>query len=459
MTADILVLGAGPAGTGAALHTARGGHDVVVLERSAGPGGAAGSFLVSNIRVDYGSHRLHSATADPILEELRALLGSELQQRARNGRIRLEGRWIGVPLRPSDLVRRLPLGFTAGAARDGALSWSRRAVDDSFESIMRANLGSTLCERFYFPYVRKLWGLEPAEIDGELARRRVSAGTLARLAKRLLPSAPRATFWYPRRGYGQISEALAAAAHTAGAEFRWHASATRIELLDRDEARVHLEGGGSVSGRRLWSTIPITSLAGMVDPPPPDGVLEATRSLRFRAMALVYLVLDCDRYTPYDTHYLPEPFTPVSRISEPKNFRESDDPVGRTVLCLEIPCEYEGAIWHAETGELGAIAERALLAAELPEPAILDVEVRRLRAVYPVYERGYDERLALLTNWASEQPSLLTFGRQGLFAHDNAHHALEMAWAAADCLGPNGEFDESGWSRALDRFALHVVED
>ena len=43
--------------------------------------------------------------------------------------------------------------------------------------------------------------------------------------------------------------------------------------------------------------------------------------------------------------------------------------------------------------------------------------------------------------------------------HDNAHHALAMAWAAVDCLGPDGSWDAPSWAAARRRFAEHVVED
>src|SRR4029450_307526 len=56
--ADLIVLGAGPAGVGAAYRTARAGHKVVVLERAPGPGGAAASFELDGVRGDHGSHRL-----------------------------------------------------------------------------------------------------------------------------------------------------------------------------------------------------------------------------------------------------------------------------------------------------------------------------------------------------------------------------------------------------------------
>ena len=87
---DLVILGAGPAGVGAAYRTARAGHRVVVLERAPGPGGAAASFELDGIRVDHGSHRLHPAIEPRILDDLRGLLGDELQRRPRNGRIYLE---------------------------------------------------------------------------------------------------------------------------------------------------------------------------------------------------------------------------------------------------------------------------------------------------------------------------------------------------------------------------------
>jgi choline dehydrogenase-like flavoprotein len=75
---DRVVLGAGPAGVGAADRPARAGHRVAVLERAPGPGGAAASFEVDGIRVDHGSHRLHPAIQPRILDDLRGLLGDEL---------------------------------------------------------------------------------------------------------------------------------------------------------------------------------------------------------------------------------------------------------------------------------------------------------------------------------------------------------------------------------------------
>jgi protoporphyrinogen oxidase len=244
----------------------------------------------------------------------------------------------------------------------------------------------------------------------------------------------------------------------AGAEFRFGVAATSVELGD-DAVAVTLDSGETLEGRRLWSTIPVTVLARLVAPAAPDEVIEAATSLEFRSMVLVYLVLDVDRYTAYDAHYLPEPYTPVTRISEPKNYRDGPDPVGQTVLCAEIPCSLGGDVWRASDETLGRIVADALSASDLPRVVPRSIVTHRLSHAYPVYRVGYERSYDVVDRWVSGLPRLLTFGRQGLFVHDNSHHAYAMAWAAADALRPDGGFDERAWSDARARFSRHVVED
>jgi protoporphyrinogen oxidase len=454
------VLGAGPAGLGAAYRAAAAGHRVTLLERSAFVGGAAASREVAGVRVDLGSHRLHPSIEPRILAELRGLLGDDLQVRPRHGRIRLGGRWIAFPLRPLDLLRRLPPGMAAGALRDAALGPLRRPGADTFSEVLLAALGPTLCERFYFPYARKIWGVDPAELSGEQARRRVGARSPGRMMAQALRRGARGkrSFLYPRHGYGQIWEALAGACVRVGVDLVLGTSAT-ILSLSPDGAIAGLSDGRTIAARRVWSTIPLTALARMASPTAPPDALAAADALRFRAMTLAYLVVERPRYTEFDAHYLPAGATPVTRVSEPKNYRDGDDPPGRTVLCAEIPCDTGDEIWGASADELGRVVADGLVEAGLPHPRPAEVELERLENAYPILRAGFEGPLTALDDWAVAQPSLLTLGRQGLFVHDNAHHALAMAWAAADCLGRDGSFDALGWAAARERFAAHVVED
>lgn len=460
MGASIIVLGGGPAGLGAAYRAARAGHRVVLLEASDRVGGAAGSFVVAGQRVDHGSHRLHPSTSARIIGDIRSLLGDDLQRRVRHGRIRLADRWVAFPLRGGDLVRRLPRGFAAAAARDALTAPFRAPRADTFAEVVRAGLGPTMGARFYFPYARKIWGVDPSELSGEQARRRVGANSPGKLVRRVLSagSGDRGWFWYPRTGFGAISERLADAAADAGAELRLSTPATGIELL-ADGVRVTQAGGATSEAERVWSTLPVTVLSRLLRPEPPQAVHQAAAALSYRAMLLVYLALPVDRYTAFDAHYLPAGDTPVTRISEPKNYRDGGDPPGRTVLCAEVPCDTGDDVWSAGEEALGALVTDTLVRAGLPPARPEQVVVRRLPHAYPIYFRGYEEHFSTLDAWANSLPRVLTFGRQGLFAHDNTHHALAMAYDAVDALGPDGRWDAAAWSAARDRFTTHVVED
>jgi protoporphyrinogen oxidase len=229
---------------------------------------------------------------------------------------------------------------------------------------------------------------------------------------------------------------------------------------------VHLDDGRRLDGAQLFSTVPLPVLARLVRPAAPDAVRDAATSLRARAMVLAYLVLATPRYTPYDAHYIPESWTPVTRISEPKNYRDGHagphddgDPVDHTVLCAEIPCDRDDAVWRADDATMGRIVQDALCRADLPDAAVSALVTRRLPSAYPVYDLGFEDRLARVDTWVAALPRVTTYGRQGLFVHDNSHHALAMAWSAADALRPDGAFDVPTWTAARARFATHVVED
>ncbi|MQA17124.1 MAG: FAD-dependent oxidoreductase [Pseudonocardiaceae bacterium] len=462
-SADLAVLGAGPAGLSAAWRAARHGHSVVLLERAAAVGGMAASVTVDGVRVDHGSHRLHPSIAPPLLADLRGLLGDDLQLRRRHGRLRVAGRWVGFPLRPAELARALPPSMIAKAAGEAVAAPLRRDEPRSYAAALRNGLGPTLYEALYGPYAVKLWGLPGEEIDVEQARVRVTADTPTKIAARMLwgrrGSGQGRVFYYPRRGFGQIVEALADAASGAGAVLRLGTEATAVDA-GTERVVVRTVAGETITAGRLFSTIPLPVLARIASPAAPSAALASAGELEFRSMLLVYLTHDGPRpWTEFDAHYLPQRGTPVTRISEPANYRDSSaDPAERTVLCAEIPCAAGDALWAAADEALGEIVRGTVAELGLPALRPVGVAVRRLRHVYPVYRTGYQRHLRGVDAWADELPRVTTFGRLGLFAHDNTHHAMAMGYDAADALH-GSSFDAAGWSAARDRFAAHVVED
>lgn len=462
----IVILGGGPAGVGGAyyLHKQRRGT-ATVLEQQSVLGGNAGSFDVDGIRVDFGSHRLHHACDPAILSDLKDVLGNDLVDMPRHGRIRLRGKWVHFPLKPVDLMLRLDKLFAAGTMRDMIARGVGRRRDEgnSFASVLQANLGPTICEHFYFPYARKMWGREPETLSAIQARKRVSAGSFSKLMKRLVKPPGSGRYYYPRRGYGQITEALAEAAVRNGADIRTGTRVTGLEPGANGAGwTVSMERDGvpdSMQADYVWSTIPTPLVARMMRPAAPEAVTAAAGEISYRAMVLAYLVLDVDQFTTTDAHYFPEGNVSVTRVSEPKNYARMTEPRGRTVLCAEIPCQVEDAVWGMSDEEVGrqVAGDLARAGIPLPRPPVR-VLTRRLRQAYPIYPTRYEVPFGVLDEWADSLPNFLLYGRQALFAHDNTHHALYMASAAVDCLNGTG-FDRQKWAGYRDIFATHVVED
>lgn len=468
----IAVLGGGPAGLGAAMRLAqRDAYDVSLHEAGNAFGGNAGSFDFEGVHCDFGSHRLHPASSVEVLSDISEMLGDNLLLRPRHGRIRLRGNWIHFPLKPFDLAARLPPTFSTALVFDAATAKMRapHVAADTFESVLLRGLGRTMCESFYFPYMRKLWGVEPRDLAPTLAKRRVSGSSLPKLMRKILGQLPglrsptTGKFYYPRGGFGAISNRLAEEASKAGATVELAARFESMEMKGNRIASIRVAGpSGAVEHRpdMLWSTLPITTLVRAAGAAAPENVRQAAASIRYRGMILIYLALETDQFTEFDAHYFPETSIPISRLSEPKNYSAAVDPKDVTVLCAELPSDPGDAYWDLDDDALGARLCEWLEGCGLPVKAkVRRSFTRRLRHAYPVYDRDYASHFEVIDGWIGSIGNLLTFGRQGLFAHDNTHHALAMAYAAVDCLSPAGVFDRAKWAGYRKEFESHVVED
>lgn len=468
----ITVLGAGPAGIAAAYALVKNGQaQVEVLERADRVGGNSMSFKIDDIWCDYGSHRFHPVADPAVIEDVKGLLGSDLLLQPRHGRIRLGGKWIHFPLKPADAIRRLPKRFAASLIAD-SLSKPLRARSKgprTFKSVLYDGLGKTISENFYFPYVKKLWGLDPDKLAVTLAERRVSSGSVAKILMkmaRMLPGMRGATtgrFYYPREGFGQISQAMMQAAINRGARLELGTDIVRIERSDARVTGLVLRKEGIEvrhTADQLFSTIPLTAAIRLMDPPPPPEVLAAAEKIRFRGMILVYLILGTDQFTEYDAHYFPELSIPISRMSEPKNYNSATGPKGRTILCAELPCDPGEKWWSMSDEDLGRHYCDWLASVGLPVTVpVLGCQTRRLGQAYPVYDLDYQRHFETIDRWLLGLDGFLSFGRQGLFAHDNTHHAFAMAYGAADSLLPDGKIDHARWAAHRREFESHRVED
>ncbi|TDD98259.1 protoporphyrinogen/coproporphyrinogen oxidase [Jiangella asiatica] len=457
---DLIVIGAGPAGLAAAWRAAQRGMKVTLLERADHVGGLAASFEVGGVRVDQGSHRLDPNTPPALLSDLHALLGDDLQRRRRTSRIRVGDQWLALPLRADEVARRLPPSLLARVARDSTIAKFRRQPSDTYGGLVRSRVGPALYESVYGPLAEKHWGMPGDRISADQARRqtdrmgtwRVAARTLAR-SRRGRGGAQTGGYFYPRTGFGQLVEALADAAVTAGVEIRCEAEVDRVRVTE-DEVEVSTQDGDVITGGLVFSTLPLPVLARISRPAPSLTSIESSARLRYRALLLVYVVHQGGRWTPHDSHDIPDPRTPVVRISEPPNYRNNPaDPADRSVLCAEIPCSMTDDVWGLDDESLADLVDETLGLTGLPKANRVQVATRRIGQVHPIYRVGYEQDLIDVDTWARMIRRVVTLGRQGLFVLDNVDQALLMAYDAVDAIRDDGRFDRYAWTVARERFA------
>jgi protoporphyrinogen oxidase len=477
----IVIIGAGPAGMGLAVNLARRPDlkaEILLLEQETHVGGITASFEYAGLHLDHGSHRLHPATPGYLLEEIRTLLGADLREHARKGRIRLKGRFVRFPLHPPDLIRRLPPSLLLGIGRDmlARTLRPRTAEQVSFAQVLLDALGPSLCHAFYFPYAQKLWGRPPQEIAAAQAHRRVSATGPAQMVRKVLQGLPglkgnrAGRFFYPKQGFGRITRSMADTFERLGGKILFSTSVRGIgsgtgqglEILTHHQAKA--PGTDSRSRRltadQVFSTLPLTQLLDMLRTETPRDVMEAGRSLSYRSMVLCYLILETDRFTPFDAHYFPENEVRLSRLSEPKNYSGCRKPKGLTALCAEIPCWAGERVWKATDDELRDEVLGDLDRAGLPVRCLVKAAfAKRITHAYPVCDLEYEKNLSALETYLQKIPGLVSLGRQGLFIHDNIHHAFQMAHAASACLRSDGTWDASQWRRKRAAFDRFTVED
>ena len=218
--------------------------------------------------------------------------------------------------------------------------------------------------------------------------------------------------------------------------------------------------GQFIAARQVFSSVPLTLLPRIAAPAAPPDIIAAASALQYRGMILIYLVIEAERFTEFDAHYFPGADVRITRLSEPKNYGLAVSPTSDGALCRVAVQHRRSGMADVRRTNSAQVVRDALARAGLPlKSPVTRVATRRLPQAYPIYTEGYRRAFDIVDRWAGSMDGLLTFGRQGLFAHDNTHHALAMAYAANRCLSDDGALDRQGWAASRRQFESHVVED
>jgi len=443
--AESIILGGGLAGLAAGWTLAHAGRKVLVLESAAEVGGLARTVACGEFRFDLGGHRWF--TTDTRVEALvRTLLGAELQQVARASRILLRGKYIDYPLRPVNAILGLGLMTTLRILLDYARAQVARRGGEppliSLEDWVVSRFGRELFEIYFKQYSEKVWGLDCREISAQWVARRIQGlslgqaigAALFRFARPRLPTLAE-EFLYPRLGIGRIAASLGAGIEAAHGRVHTGARVTRVERSRRriDGVAVRrAEGDAFLRASEFVSSIPLSALVRLLDPPAPGAVRAAAARLRWRDLVVVAVLLGRPRVTDQTWIYLPEKRVPFARLHEPTNWSAAMAPPGRTLLVAEYFCFAGDATWSAADEMLAEDTVRHLARLGFIRPEdVVGTRVLRVPQAYPLFELGYERHTQVIADYLAGFENLHLAGRGGMFQYYNMDHAMASGLEAA----------------------------
>lgn len=465
-----VVLGAGPAGLGAAwTFVEEGARNVVVLELQNRVGGLAGTFERDGYRLDYGPHKFYTRFGY-LLEKMRVLMGSDLLTVPKLSGVWLLGRRFEYPITARDLFTGLSPAVALRCGVSYGLATLRNLVrprpDVSYEDYIVNRFGRGTYELVFAPLANKVWG-DPRTLDAGLARVRVVIPSLVELAIRMVlgdrgkAELSAREFYYPRQGYQEFWERICRQIEKGGGTIRLEARPTRIALEGNRVTSVTFSAAGReevLPVERTVSSIPLGNLLQLLKPPPPAEVLEASAGLRYRAAILLFIAVSKPRVSADGWIFFPEAKYVFNRISEQKAFSPEMIPPDRTVLTVDISGDVDGDLWRMSDE---ALFDRAMDGLEeaglLRRGEISGYFTVRIPRVYPIYDLQFRPRIERIWQYLDAIPNLISVGRHGYFQHNNSDNALDMGVQAARHLlsgSPPG-----AWEAQRRRFDTYQIVD
>jgi len=457
----VVILGAGPAGLTAAYELRRFDVPVTVLEKdSRFVGGIARTVEHDGYRFDIGGHRFFSKSQE--IEDLwTEIMGEQMITCGRLSRIYYKGKYFDYPLKATNAL--LNMGPIETIRCMTSYGWARvHPVKEprTFEDWVSNQFGHRLFSIFFKTYTEKVWGMSTSELSADWAAQRIKGLNMVEAVKNaLLPQRSGRDngevivtlidrFRYPRLGPGQMWERVSAMLAQQGYPVALgqeviaihHADGRVTEVETRDaDGNTHV-----VTGSSFISTLPIRELVEQCEPPLPEPVRAAVRSLKYRDFLTVALIVNREQVFPDNWIYIHDPAVQVGRIQNFKNWSPAmvADP-HKTCLGLEYFCFEGDGLWTSSDDDLIELARRELASLGMctPEEVEWGTVVRQPKA-YPVYDDSYRQHVAVVRDALAELlPNLYLVGRNGMHHYNNQDHSMMTALLVARNIALGTAYD------------------
>jgi protoporphyrinogen oxidase len=323
----------------------------------------------------------------------------------------------------------------------------------NFEQWMTNQFGARLYESSFKTYTEKVSGIPCTQIGPDWAGQRIKGLSLIAAIQNAVWSAKGNEiktlideFLFPRLGAGQLYEKMrriiadrggAIAVQRKVLRMNHHAFRVRSIVVSDESGREE-----EIEGPYFLSSAPLTELAEMMNPPPPDRVLTGCRSLRYRDHIGVHLKIEGNPF-PDNWIYVHDKRFRMARIANFRNFSPAmSDHSGRSPLTVEYFSFKGDDLWQRSDEELLEFAchEIAHMFVGKTTHLVSGFVVRSEKA-YPVIQLGFQKHIDVIKSWLDRFENLKLIGRSGMFKYNNQDHAIATGLLAARTTLGLGQYD------------------
>jgi len=373
--------------------------DVEILEKGSEIGGIAKARMLDGIPYHLvGGHCFNSKSPEVLDFVFSALSLNEWNKVKRNAKIEFKNHRINYPIEFSvkqifafdpDLAQRITADFLS-------------AVDNNSANLadwFRGKFGNTLAEEYLIPYNRKIWGMEPCNMDpawvmGKLPLPNVKQ-FFASLFQNAEDSMVHSSFYYPKsNSQNSLLFALANGSHV---ELDYN-----VERIEKKDSKWIVNGERSYD--LLISTIPLDVLPKIIQNTPKE-ILDFTSQLKWNSISNALW-----ETTPNDETwtYYPDPQTIFHRHIHIGNFLQP----ARGCSITETLGRVDRDIIEKEGQKTGYLLN--LIDHNISERA------------YVVYDKNYQVAVPRIKQWLYDS-GLHTLGRFGEWEYYNMDACIESA--------------------------------
>ncbi len=253
-------MGAGPIGLVCGWKLAENGYDVSIYERNTRVGGMCASYKWKDFILDIGPHIFH--TPDKKLAKFWKKEFGHLMEEGEFHCQNVQGEdfdeFYNYPLSWEELSNFKKDKKEKIISEIGAITDYQKAIANSYEEYMDAQVGPTLRGMFYEKYPEKLWGVKISELTADWAPKRI------KFRQKISPFYENEWVAVGSKGTGAIYESIAEKIENYGGKIHFKKTVNSIDTDNNIIKSLRFSDGDKVEVSKddiVISSIPITIMS------------------------------------------------------------------------------------------------------------------------------------------------------------------------------------------------------